>query len=180
VSGPDPGSFGGVDQGSVPSVAAFEVADAAFAAGSPFHLPPERSLSFLGLSGLAGSALSRNDDVSDTKIVQVIVDAGLAVAAVGGHRSRLPSGAADDAFDSGFQPRSIDRVARLHVVVEDDAVIVVDQLSLVAELDRFPEPALSDWPGVGIVQADLPRRTVWDLAGEPLPGLLDDLPGRVQ
>src|SRR5829696_6790921 len=115
-----------------------------------------------------------------TEIVQVILDAGLAVAAVGGHRSRLPAGAADDAFDSGFQPRSIDRVARLHVVVEDDAVIVVDQLSLVAELDRFPEPALSDWPGVGIVQADLPRRTVWDPAGEPLPGLLDDLPGRVQ
>jgi hypothetical protein len=113
------------------------VADAAFAAGSPFHLPPERSLSFLGLSGLAGSAPARNDDVSDTEIVQVILDAGLAVAAVGGHRSRLPSGAADDSFDSGFQPRSIDRVARLHVVVEDDAVIVVDQLSLVTELDRF-------------------------------------------
>jgi hypothetical protein len=126
VSGPDPGSFGGVDHGAVPSVAAFEVADAAFAAGSPFHLPPERSLSFLGLSGLAGFAPARNDDVSDTEIVQVIVDACLAVAAVGGHRSRLPSGAADDAFDSGFQPRSIDRVARLHVVVEDDAVVVVD------------------------------------------------------
>jgi hypothetical protein len=37
-------------------------------------------------------------------------------------------------------------------MVEDDAVVVVDQLSLVAELDRFPEPALSDRPGVGIVQ----------------------------
>jgi hypothetical protein len=72
------------------------------------------------------------------------------------------------------------RVARLHVVVEDDAVVVVDQLSFVAEFDRFPEPALSDRPGVGIVQADLPPRTVWDPAGEPLPGLLDDLPGRVQ
>ena len=57
-------------------------------------------------------------------------------------------------------------------MVEDDAVVVVDQLSLVAELDRFPEPALSDRPGVGIVQADLPRCTVWDLAGEPFSGLL--------
>ena len=129
---------------------------------------------------MLGLPFAANDDVADAEIVQVAVDAGLAVAAVGGHRSRLSSGAADDAFHSGFQPRSIGRVARLHVVVEDDAVVVVDQLSLVAELDRFPEPALSDWPGVGIVQADLPGRTVGDPAGEPLPGLLDDLPGRVQ
>src|SRR4029450_8599913 len=180
MPGPDPGAFGAVDHAAVPSVAASEVADAAFAAGSPFHVPPERSLSFLGLPGVAGSALARNDDVSDTEIVQVILDAGLAVAAVGGHRLRLSSGAADDPFDSGFQPRSIGRVARLHVVVEDDAVVVVDQLGLVAELDRFPEPALSDRPGVEIVQADLPGRTVGDLSGAPLPGLFDDLPGRVQ
>ena len=74
---------------AVPSVAAFEGADAAFASGSPFQVPPERSMSFLGLPGLAGSALARNDDVSDTEIVQVIIDAYLAVAAVGGHRPRL-------------------------------------------------------------------------------------------
>ncbi len=79
--------------------------------------------------------------------MQVIVGSGLAVAAVGGHRLRLSSGAADDAFDSGFQPRPIGGVARLYVVVEDDAVVVVDQLSFVAEFDRFPEPALSDRPG---------------------------------
>jgi hypothetical protein len=57
VSGPDPGSFGGVDHGAVPSIAAFEGADPSFAAGTPFHVSSERSLSFLGLPGFAGSAL---------------------------------------------------------------------------------------------------------------------------
>jgi hypothetical protein len=47
-------------------------------------------------------------------------------------------------------------------------------LSLVTELDRPPEPTLSDRPGVGVVQADLPSGAVGDLAGEPFPGLLDD------
>jgi hypothetical protein len=46
-------------------------------------------MSFLGLPGLAGSALARHDDVSDTELVQVILDAGIAVAAVGGYRPRL-------------------------------------------------------------------------------------------
>ena len=68
----------------------------------------------------------------------------------------------DDAFDSGFQPRSIDRVARLHVVVEDDAVIVVDQLSLVAELDRGfrARPFLIGLGLSGSCRLNLPRRTV--------------------
>ena len=109
-----------------------------------FTCLPERSLSFLGLPGLAGSALAGNDDVSDAEIVQVIVDAGFAVAAVGGHRSRLSSRCgAMTRSTAGFSRGRIGRVAGLDVVVEDDAVVVVDHLGFVAELDRFPEPALS-------------------------------------
>jgi hypothetical protein len=46
VSGPGSGTFGAVDHAAVPSVVAFEVADPAFAAGSPFHGSAEPSLSF--------------------------------------------------------------------------------------------------------------------------------------
>src|SRR3954464_1633699 len=49
-----------------------------------------------------------------------------------------------------------------------------------AELDRFPEPAFRDRPGVRVVQTDLPGRTIGHRPGQPAPGLLDDLPGRVQ
>jgi hypothetical protein len=65
VSDPGASAFGGVDHGAVPAVVAFEVADAAFAAGSPLHMPSERWSSFLGLPGFAGSAFAGDDDVAD-------------------------------------------------------------------------------------------------------------------
>ena len=46
MSGPGSGTFGAVDHAAVPSVVAFEVADPALAAGSPFHGSAEPSLSF--------------------------------------------------------------------------------------------------------------------------------------
>ena len=64
VSGPGPGTFGGVDHGSIPSEAAFEVADPSFAAGPPFDVSSERWLSFVGLSGFTGSAVAGNHDVA--------------------------------------------------------------------------------------------------------------------
>jgi hypothetical protein len=63
VSDPDPGTFGGVDHGSIPPVATFQGADPAFAAGTPFHMSAERSLSFLGLAGLAGSTFTGDHDI---------------------------------------------------------------------------------------------------------------------
>jgi hypothetical protein len=107
VSGPDPGTFGGVDHGSIPPVAAFEVADPSFAAGTPFQVSSERWLSFLGLPGFAGSALAGNHDIFDAEVVQGVVDGWFAVAAVGGHRSRCSPGAFLDAFDRWFQPGRI-------------------------------------------------------------------------
>ena len=61
-----------------------------------FDLPPERlRLSFLGLYGpVLGLAVRGMTTFRTPRSCRVIVDAGLAVAAVGGHRSRLLSGAA--------------------------------------------------------------------------------------
>lgn len=52
VPGPDPGSFGAVDAGAVPTVVSFEGADAAFAAGAPLDCSSERWPLFFGAPGL--------------------------------------------------------------------------------------------------------------------------------
>jgi len=72
------------------------------------------------------------------------------------------------------------RVYDLHVVIKDDAVVVVDDLALVTELDGFPEPALGDRARIAVVQADHPAGAVGGGPGDPLPGLLGDLGGGVQ
>jgi hypothetical protein len=80
VSDPNSCSFGGVDPAAVPSVAAFQAADPAFASGSPLQVPPECPPVFLGLPGLAGSAFAGDDDVADAEVVQGVVDTGFAVS----------------------------------------------------------------------------------------------------
>src|SRR3954464_4092281 len=95
LSGPDACSVEAVEAAAVPAVAAFEAADAALAAGAPLDDSAERRAVFEGLSGLAGAALARDDDGSDAEVVQVVVDARLAVAAVGGNGARAASGAGD-------------------------------------------------------------------------------------
>ena len=60
------------------------------------------------------------------------------------------------------------------VVVEHDAVFVVDDLGLVAELDGLAEPTLADRTGVGIVERDEARRPVGDVARQTLAGLAGD------
>jgi hypothetical protein len=58
-------------------------------------------------------------------------------------------------------------------VVQDDAVVVVDDLGFVAELGGVPEPAAADRPGVGVMQADQAGCGVGHHAGQPGPGLGD-------
>lgn len=72
VPGPDPGSFGAVDAGAVPTVVSFEGADAAFAAGAPLDCSSERWPLFFGAPGLGGSAFTRYRDRTYTEVVQVI------------------------------------------------------------------------------------------------------------
>jgi hypothetical protein len=74
--------------------------------------------------------------------------------------------------------RAVGRVTAFDGVVEHDAVLVVDHLGLVAELDRLAQPALGDRAGVTVVQADLPGCPVRGDAAQPLVGLCGDLSGR--
>src|SRR3954453_12173640 len=85
--------------------------------------------------------------------------------------------------------RSIDRwaqlwcvggVAPLEGVVEHDSVVVVDDLGLVAELDRLAEAALRDRAGVAVVQGDPAGRPLRGGAGQAPAGLRRDPSGRIQ
>jgi hypothetical protein len=69
-------------------------------------------------------------------------------------RSRCaePSGAPDDPLDRRGELWRVGRVAAFDGVVEYDPIIVVDQLALVAELDRAAQSAPGDRAAVAVVQ----------------------------
>jgi hypothetical protein len=134
-----------------------------------FQGSAERRSVFGGPAGRAGSALAGDDYVPNPEVVQGVLDAGLAVAAVGGHDPRPAPGAADDPLNCGGQSWRVGRVAGPDGVVEHDAVVVVDDLRLVAELHRLAEAALGDRAGIGVVQADQPPRPVRSDPGQALP-----------
>ena len=145
----DAGEFG-----AVPAVAAFDVVDPAFGSGAPLdHLAERTSVLELAAGG-AGFGLTRDGDAADAEFVQLTLDAGFAVAAVGGDRAWCAAGAAGDPFDRGGELGCVGGVTDLDSVIEDDAVGVVEDLGLVTELDRLAEPALADRAGIGVVQAD--------------------------
>lgn len=73
---------------------------------------------------------------------------------ISGHCPWWASGAAADPFDGGCQLRCICGVSELDAVVQDDTVGVVDDLGLVAELDRLAQSSLADRASVGIVETD--------------------------
>jgi Group II intron, maturase-specific domain len=160
VSAPDPGAVDAAELAAIPSVSALECADAAFGSGAPLDQSPEGSSMLELAPGRGRFSLARDDDVGDAEGVQVVLDAGLAVAAVGGDRPRWLAGAGGNPGDRRCQLGCIRRGADLDGVVQDDAVGVVHHLGLVAELHRLAQPALTDRPGVGIVQADQPTRPV--------------------
>src|SRR3712207_5278393 len=88
----------------------------------------------------------RDDDGAYSEVVQGIVDAFLAVAAVSGDGARPAAGALDDPLDGGGQLWGVGWVALVHAVVQDDTVVVVDDLALVAEFDRLAQASLGDRP----------------------------------
>jgi hypothetical protein len=148
VAAPDPGALEAVHPGRVPAEAVLEAADPPFAAGAPLDQPAKAPLALDQLAGGTGPALSRDGNPDHAKVGQLLVDAGLAIAPVASHRPWRPAGAGDHpltrepaaAHPAGCRPGR---------VVEHDPVGVVEDLGLVAELDRPAQPALADRSGVG-------------------------------
>ena len=180
LSGPGFRSFEAVQAGAVPAVSAFEGADPAFASGSPFD-GAAKCWAFLDLlAGGTGSALARDHDSADTQVGEVVFDGGFAVPAVSGHRPGRATGPGSDPLDRRGQLWCVGGVSDMQLVIHDDAVVVVDNLALVAEFDGFTQPALGDRAGIAVVQADHPGRAIGSPPGDPLPGLLGDLGGGFQ
>src|SRR6185437_16584855 len=97
-----------------------------------------------------GGGLAGNGYRAHARGVQVFLDRGLAVAAVGGDRAGHLAGPAADAFDGRHELRAVGGGAAFHAVVHDDAVVVVQHLGLIPELDRPVDAALADRPGIGV------------------------------
>ena len=79
-----------------------------------------------------------------------------------------------DPLDGRAQQVGVGGVADVHGVIDDQAVGVVDDLGLVAELDRLAETSLADRSGVGFVQRHEPGRPGGLLAVDSAAGLVDD------
>jgi hypothetical protein len=109
----------------------------ALAAGAPLHGSAERPAAFVGLAGVAGSALAGDHNGAHAELVQLVLDLCFAVAPVGGDHARPAPGAADDSPDRGGELRCVGGVAAFDGVVEHNTIVVVDDLSLVAELNRL-------------------------------------------
>lgn len=111
---------------------------------------------------------------------QLVLDAFVAVTAVGCNGARRASGSLLDTLDRRGQLRRIGGITLLHAVVEPDPVVVVSDLGLATKLDRFTHTALGDRTRIAVVQADSAGSAVRDDSGQSLPGLGDDLAGRGQ
>ena len=101
-------------------------------------------------------------------------DRRVPVAAVGGDRRRRHAEVGGDPFDRRAQQFGVGGVADVHGVIDDQPVGVVDDLRLVAELDRLAETSLADRSGVGFVQRHEPGRPGGLVAADPGAGLVDD------
>ena len=102
--------------------------------------------------GGAGFALGRKHHLANAEFAERFPDGRFAIAAVGGDRVGDDVGPLADALDRRSEHGGVGWVADEDGVVDDDAVLVVDHLGLVTELNRFTQPTLADGPGVRVVQ----------------------------
>jgi hypothetical protein len=79
-----------------------------------------------------------------------------------------------DPLDGGDDLVGVGRIADLEGVVQHDAVVVVGDLGLVAELDGRAEPSLADGPSVGFVLGHDPGRSRCHGASDPGACLVDN------
>jgi hypothetical protein len=131
VPAPSPRAVEPVDLRPVPSEVSFEAADAALGSCSPLHELLERSLLLDGAPGGTGFAFGWEHNGLDAEVAQLLVDGTLAIAAVSRHRSGHPRGPGGHTPDGWNEHGGVGRVPHLDVVVDDDAVFVVDDLGLV-------------------------------------------------
>lgn len=156
VSAPDRGSLAAVYEGAVPAVAVLEVADTSFDPGSPLDELSEPGLVFVVSTDLPWLPFSRYGNGFDVELFEFLVYLGLPVAAISGHLPRRPLSTLLDSSDCRGQLRPVCGIAFLDGVVEYEAVLVIDDLGLVTELDRLTHTALDDRVGLRVVQAHQP------------------------
>src|SRR5271166_5839383 len=156
VSAPGSGSVDAGEFGAVPAVSALDVVDPSFAPGAPFDLLAEGSPVFELAARRSGFALARDRHAAHAEVVEIAFHRRLAVAAVGGDRPRCASGASGDPCDCRGQLRGVGRVPHLDIVIEDDPIDVVDELSFVAELHGLAQASFADRAGLDVVETDHP------------------------
>jgi hypothetical protein len=124
-----------VDARAVPSPGVLEVRDAP---SDPVrHLTSLQSAATTGALALGvGAALSRDDDGLHPQGGQLIIDFGLAVSTVGGDGLRDLATQLDHATDGGGEERRVGWVADHDLVVEHDAIGVVERLGLFCRAPR--------------------------------------------
>ena len=98
---------------------------------------------FLSAPCLGGFAFAGDRHVFDAEVGELLVDLGFAVAAVGGGGARRLSGPPCHLRHGRGQLRRMGWIALLHGAVQHDPVVVVNDLCLVPEFDRFAKPALA-------------------------------------
>src|SRR5579862_6651268 len=99
VPAPDGGSLAAVQPGPVPAVSPLEVADPAFAAGSPLDKGAEAAGMLDGAACGGGPGSARDGDGAYPEGLQFPLGPGLAVPAVGGDRTGCAAGAPRDPAD---------------------------------------------------------------------------------
>jgi hypothetical protein len=78
--------------GALPAVSALEAADPAPRTRVHHVMVLRKPAMFGGWPTLAGLASARDNDGADSEVLQVVLDTGIAVAAVGGDRARATAG----------------------------------------------------------------------------------------
>jgi len=128
---PGAGTGLGVVEGAAPPVVAFETRDTRFGSCTPLHQVPEPARAFGCLARRARSALAWDHDPFDTKSLEVGVDGRFTVSTIRDDRARCAPEPGDDTADRENELRRVGRVAFVDLMVNDDAVNVVDDLGLV-------------------------------------------------
>ena len=152
VAAPDPGAVVVAEPGASPAEIAFQMGDASFAAGAPFHCGDEYVGSFDSDACCGWFSGAGNRDGDDSGCSKVGFHGGVPVAAICGEHAGRGATMLDDAGDGGEEQVGVVRVAHVDGVIHDETVDVVADLGFVAELDGFSETAFRDWSGVGLVE----------------------------